>query len=249
MKLIKKWAWLFLSMVVIGVNLIATSLPLNNQTTGEISDRLFTVLTPAGFTFAIWGLIYLGLILLGILLGTSKQSLNKNGLICFTISSLANIAWIFLWHYNQPVISAFVLLAVFFGNLLTYFELKNSNSKTNLLRTLSTSWFLIYVGWTLVASVINITIALKQVGFDGYGVNETIWAVAVLGLASIINLLLSWKEKNPTTSLVFLWSLWGIYNAQTDNFLQNSLLGIALFTTLLTTVITLVRTSHTWRNK
>ena len=43
------------------LNLLASSLPLNGRTTGEISDRFEVYLIPAGYVFSIWGLIYLWL--------------------------------------------------------------------------------------------------------------------------------------------------------------------------------------------
>lgn len=54
---------LFAFLLVVVVNGLANSLPLNGQTTREISNRLNVLFTPAGYVFTIWGLIY---ILLGI---------------------------------------------------------------------------------------------------------------------------------------------------------------------------------------
>ncbi len=42
------------------VNVLASTLPLNGQNTGEISDRFQVYFVPAGYVFAIWGLIYIG---------------------------------------------------------------------------------------------------------------------------------------------------------------------------------------------
>ena len=42
------------------VNILASALPLNGQNTGEISDRFQVYFVPAGYVFAIWGVIYLG---------------------------------------------------------------------------------------------------------------------------------------------------------------------------------------------
>ena len=47
------------TIAVIVVNGLATALPLNGQTTGEISDRFDVYFVPAGYVFSIWGLIYL----------------------------------------------------------------------------------------------------------------------------------------------------------------------------------------------
>jgi hypothetical protein len=44
---------------MVGMNALATTLPLNGQSTNEISDRYDTLFAPIGFTFSIWGVIYL----------------------------------------------------------------------------------------------------------------------------------------------------------------------------------------------
>jgi hypothetical protein len=44
---------------MVATNFLANSLPINNRSTGEISDAYFNLFTPTGFTFSIWGLIYL----------------------------------------------------------------------------------------------------------------------------------------------------------------------------------------------
>ena len=48
--------------LVLVMNFAATSLPLNGISTEEISAALPSYFTPAGYTFAIWGLIYTALI-------------------------------------------------------------------------------------------------------------------------------------------------------------------------------------------
>ncbi|XP_063588639.1 uncharacterized protein LOC134765781 [Penaeus indicus] len=42
--------------------LAGPGLPPFTQSTGNISDYLFTCVTPAGYTFSIWGVIYFGLV-------------------------------------------------------------------------------------------------------------------------------------------------------------------------------------------
>jgi hypothetical protein len=45
-------------LLTLAVNAAANALPLNGQTTAEISDRFHVFVIPAGYVFAIWGLIY-----------------------------------------------------------------------------------------------------------------------------------------------------------------------------------------------
>ena len=51
----------YIAMVI--VNFLANGLPINNRSTGQISDTYPNLFAPAGPAFSIWGLIY---ILLGI---------------------------------------------------------------------------------------------------------------------------------------------------------------------------------------
>lgn len=58
----KYGSWnIFTFILMLAVNFLATSLPLNNLTTKEISDSFNIFFVPAGYVFSIWGLIYLGL--------------------------------------------------------------------------------------------------------------------------------------------------------------------------------------------
>lgn len=94
----------YLAMII--VNALANILPINGVKTGEVSNAYPNLFAPAAITFIIWGLIYL--LLAGHVLyqlgsfrdiGTpyKHELLSKVGLI-FSISSLANVAWIFSWH-------------------------------------------------------------------------------------------------------------------------------------------------------
>ena len=86
------------------VNGLASALPLNGLTTGEISDRFQVYFVPAGYVFSIWGVIYLGLILFAIYQALPAQRDNPRlarvGYL-FVLSCVANTAWLFLWHYEQ----------------------------------------------------------------------------------------------------------------------------------------------------
>ncbi|MBK7809280.1 MAG: hypothetical protein IPJ51_23795 [Saprospiraceae bacterium] len=61
--------------VALTLNFLAVSLPLNNKTTGELSDAYPNYFVPAGFTFSIWGIIYL--LLIAFMLYQAYQFLKK----------------------------------------------------------------------------------------------------------------------------------------------------------------------------
>jgi benzodiazapine receptor len=93
-------AYMLLFIGVIAVNGAANALPINGLTTGAVSDLYPNLFTPAGFAFSIWGLIYSGLLafLVRILITSDTQLVSKL-FPWFAINSLANMAWIFAWHY------------------------------------------------------------------------------------------------------------------------------------------------------
>src|SRR3990172_10942580 len=118
-----------LRQIVVGITLIATivvnglanALPINGQNTGEISDRFDVYFVPAGYVFSIWGLIYLGLIVFAFYQALPVQQdnprLNRISSL-FALSCLANISWLFLWHYEQfplTLIAMFSLFALLIG--------------------------------------------------------------------------------------------------------------------------------------
>src|SRR5512141_601816 len=133
------------------VNILANALPLNGQNTGEISDRFKVYFVPAGYVFAIWGVIYLGWIAFTIFqFGPSQKEstrLRRLGYL-FAISNIANAAWLFCWHYNQFGLSVLVMLALLGLLIVSYLRL-NVN-RTSVTRTEYWSVdvvFSIYLGW------------------------------------------------------------------------------------------------------
>ncbi len=117
--------------MVLGTNYAANAVPLNNLTTGEVSDFYPNLFTPAGVTFAIWGLIYI--LLLGFCLYqirdwfTSRQKempyLYAIGYLFF-VSCLLNSAWIFAWHYLQPFLSLLIIVALLLVLIKIYLNLR-----------------------------------------------------------------------------------------------------------------------------
>jgi len=115
----------FLGTVI--VNGLANALPINNKTTGELSDQYPNLFVPAGLTFSIWGLIYILLAIFAIyqliivIRKDTKQSsfIERIGLLFFG-SSVANIGWIFAWHYEIVPLSL-VLMLLLLGCLIAIY--------------------------------------------------------------------------------------------------------------------------------
>ena len=113
-------------LAMIAVNIMANALPINGQNTGEISDRFEVFFVPAGYVFSIWGLIYLGLLAYAVYQVLPAQAENPDlrsiGYL-FVLSCVANIAWIFLWHYNLVALSVIAMLSLLGLLIVIYLRL------------------------------------------------------------------------------------------------------------------------------
>jgi hypothetical protein len=205
----------FLGTVV--VNGLATSLPINNKTTGELSDQYPNLFVPAGLTFSIWGLIYILLaiftiysVIIAIKKDAAGSFINKIGLLFF-LSCIANMAWIFAWHYEIVPLSLVIMLLLLGFLIAIYMRLgvgkKGPAKKEQYLVHLP---FSVYLGWITIATIANVTALLVDVNWNRFGLSEQFWALAVIivGIAIALSVLL--RRQDIYYCLVVDWALLGI---------------------------------------
>ena len=196
------------------VNGLANVLPINGQNTGEISDRFHVYFVPAGYVFSIWGLIYVGLIAYAIYQALPAQRMNprlRSTGWWISLGGLANIAWIFLWHYNHFTMTLVAMLILLGTLIITYLNLGIGRSKTSATETwMARVPFSIYLGWITVATVANITDVLDFIKWDRFGIEPEIWMSIVLLAVLVISALMNFIRRDIAYTLVILWALAGI---------------------------------------
>ena len=204
----------YLAMVT--MNYLANALPLNGRQTGEISDAYANLFAPAGITFSIWGVIY-AFLALHILyqwglfhsaVSTDGPLLRRVGIL-FGISSLANTGWVFAWHYDQILLSTILIATILV--LLAIVAVTLRDHLLNMRQTwLVRVPFSIYFGWLTVATVANITVLLVSAGWDGFGLSNQVWAVAIILIAAAIGTFTMIRNRDMAYGLVLLWAFTGI---------------------------------------
>ncbi len=204
----------------ITVNALANILPFNGQETGEISDRFEILFVPAGYVFSIWGLIYLGLIAFTVYQALPAQ--RDNALIrkispAYWVGNLSNAIWVFLWHYEFFALTLIFMLVLLASLLVIYVQI--SKEKAGFSQT--QKWlvqipFSVYLGWITVATVANVTQVLFYFDWGGWGIAPAMWAVIMLVIATLIGLLMLWREKDIAYVLVLIWAFVGITASQAD---------------------------------
>jgi hypothetical protein len=206
----------FLGTVV--VNALATTLPINNKTTGELSDLYPNLFTPAGLTFAIWGLIYVLLAVFVVyqLIPSVRRDAQKVYFVqriglWFFISCLANIGWIYAWHYEMVSLSLALMLLLFGSLLAIYLRLNTGKSeapKTE--KYLVHLPFSVYLGWITIATIANATALLVNINWNAWGLGEQFWAAAVIIVGIAIAISVLFTRKDIFYCLVVDWALLGI---------------------------------------
>lgn len=206
----------FLGTVI--VNYLAVTLPLNNKTTGELSDQYPNLFVPSGFTFSIWGVIYLLLaifIVYQLVYAFRKNTQNISFLekigILFFVSSLANLSWVFAWHFELVSLSLFLMLILLGSLMAIYIKLQigraNSSKSVKYLVHLP---FSVYLGWITIATIANTTALLVDLDWNRFGLSEQFWTVAVIIIGIAVSLTILFYRKDIFYCLVVGWALFGI---------------------------------------
>lgn len=208
--LLKKISVLVAYVIMVGFNVLAVTLPLAGRDTGSISDSFPNLFAPAGFTFSIWSIIYL-LLLVYVIYQFTR---TKDGLIAkvnrlFIINALLNAAWIFSWHYLFLGISVFIMVGLLF-TLIKIADVLRAEQLTTQQTWLVRLPFSIYFGWITVATIANITTLLVSINWSGFGVSEVFWTVLILLVGTAIGIWRMQIDRFFPYGLVLVWAYGGI---------------------------------------
>jgi benzodiazapine receptor len=202
------------TLAVIAVNGVASSVGINHKLTGEISDQFHVLFVPAGLTFAIWGLIYLALLAFTVYQALPSQRenprLRRIGLL-YVLSCVANIAWLFLWHYGYFVWTLVAMGVLLVALIVLYLILGTGRRPASAAQTwLARVPFSLYLGWITVATIANATVVLDSVKWNQWGLSDVAWAVIMLIVAAIITTIVSLTRGDVAYVLVIAWAFAGI---------------------------------------
>ena len=226
------------------VNALAGSTTLiGGQVTADISDANFTLITPAGYVFSIWGVIYvlLGIFVIFQALPSQKNQdyQNKIGWL-FIVSSVLNIVWIFLWQFEYLIFSVFIMFMLLATLIAIYLRLDIGKSSVDLREKVAVHLpFSTYLGWITIASIANVATTLVSINWDGFGLDPELWALLIIIIALLLSLTVVITRKDVAYGLVIIWAFIGISAAQTA---QNiiTLTQISALIVLVTLVATIL---------
>lgn len=204
------------TLLTLTVNFLANALPLNGQTTGQVSDGIDSLFVPAGWVFTIWGAIYVGLVaytLFQALPGQRDDPLHARIAPAYWVASLANSTWIFLWHYEYFALTLVAMLTLLGALIYIYRQVSTAGGVHR--------WFVrypfsVYLGWISVATIANFSQVLTVYEWDGLGIAPAVWAAIMIAVAAVLALLMRWREDDQAYGFVIGWALVGIALEQSD---------------------------------
>lgn len=195
------------------INTLSNIFPLNGVSVGNLSNTLFASvqIIPANYAFAIWGLIYIGLIAFGIyqLQPTQRENprLQHSGYL-LAIACISQCAWIYLFLARVFPLSNLAMLGILVPLMVMYQRLGIGRERVSR----QERWFIhlpisVYLGWISVATIVNVAIGLYSLKWYGWGIAPSIWTVVMMTIASIIAAVISIQRHDTAYVLVIVWAL------------------------------------------
>ncbi len=208
----------FAALTVVGMifmNILANALPLFGRGTGEVSELYPTLVTPAGYVFAIWGLIYLGLLAYSaaqFISPLADDSLPDRIAWPLIVSNVANVSWLLFWHSLNIYWTVPVMLVLLVSLIVAYLIARRGRPERPSVLEL---WAVraplgLYLGWISVATIANVSNALQAAGWNGWGVPAEWWGVIVLVVGAALAFSGLVRERDCVFAGVFVWAFAGI---------------------------------------
>ena len=210
----KAWINFGLFLLTLVVNFLGGTGRINNSSQAEVSDTYQTLITPAGFTFSIWSVIYLLLLIsMIVMLVKHEDTYYKKAIDRITpllwLSYVSNMIWIVLFSYIQIGLSTIFIFAYLFSLTFIVKKLKDLSQNGEWLLPLT---FGLNTGWLFIASVVNVAAFLVQIDWQGFGISDSTWAVIMMVVALLLVVLVGFSLQNAAFPLPIAWAFFGIYS-------------------------------------
>ena len=188
---------------------------INDMSQSDVSDKYFTLITPAGFTFSIWSVIYgliaASLVVLYLRRETSyyQRALDKITPL-FILTSVLNMAWIVLFSYELVELSTLFIFAYTIVLALICKQLLAINDRKHFLLPLT---FGLNTGWLMIATVVNVASSLVKLEWNGFGLSDDLWGMIILLVAILIVIFVTTQTQNAAIPLPIAWAYFGIHQS------------------------------------
>jgi len=216
------------------VNGLANTTVFGGKTTAQVSDLNPTLITPAGYVFGIWGIIYT-LLLVFLVYQTLPSQRDKPFIkevsYLFILSCVLNISWIFLWQYGYIALSVAPIVGMLATLAAIYLWLNIGKSSAPRKEKVFVHLpFSVYFAWITVATVACIAAAAYSAGWTKWEPADAVWGIVALAAVLAVTLTVVATQRDVAYGLVAIWALVGIAVRQTatPNVVYTAEIGAAI---------------------
>lgn len=220
---------LAVTVVTLVMNYLSTALPFFGNSNAEVSDALPNAFTPAGLTFAVWGPIFLGLLVFAVYQALPAQRGPRLDRLFwpFVLSSVFNVGWLLAFQSLSFGLSVLIMLALLGTLIWLYLDVRRlpPQGAERLTLMLPVS---LYLGWVSVATIANVSAWLVSEGVTAglAGLGAPVWSAVLVVIAALIGVFFLVRFRDYAFAAVLLWAFYGVYAARPD--VTAVVIGVAL---------------------
>lgn len=214
----------------IGINYFSQLYTINGNRVSDMSNKYSNLFTPAGYAFAIWGIIFLALFTFAgfqiyrTFVRKKKFDFISQVGLWFIIANVGTGLWVVVWLYDYTLVSVLIMLVILFS-LIKIVVNTNMERWRAPAKTIMFGWWpiSIFAGWISVATIANIAAYLSKIGWSGGFLTPIDWTIVMIVVATLLNLVLIYTRGMREFAVVGVWALIAIYVRH-----QNSYESIAM---------------------
>lgn len=242
--MVRQWLTVLAVLMAIAINGLSNVYPPAGKNTGEVSDTILSgvLITPEGYAFAIWGVIYIGLIAYSVYQFLPVQRENSTlAKVSYALigACLFQIVWLYAFltfnFWLSVALMAGILLCLGFAYLQT-----RSIKPTRKARWLVQAPISVYFGWITVAAVVNVAGALYITNrspepavnvlevLNSASTNDIVWTVVMMCVSAGIGGLIARQYRDVVYPGVVVWALVAIAIRHIGALPIISILGVGL---------------------
>lgn len=222
-----------ITIIIVIWNGIAGSRGVNGKTVGELSDEYNNLITPDGYAFSIWGIIFIALLLFcgyqvkKVFLDQREDEFVLYMGYWYSLANVMNGLWLVFWLNEYIGLSVVVMTILLISLLMVVIRLGIFDKEKSLGHKAFVQWPIgIYTGWISIAIIANVASYLTKIDF-AFLMSEEYWAISLIVIATLINLYMVLKRGVISYGLVGIWALVAIsvrHNSGMDSLYYTSLI-------------------------
>lgn len=200
--------------VVVVFNGLAGAGTLSGTSIGEVAERYPSYFLPAGYVFGIWGVIYLLLAAFVVfqLLPAGRRSPSAQRLGWYwVLNGALNVAWLLSFSFEQFWLAFVLMLGLLLNLVAIHARIRPRGVRLSMVEVALVELpFAVYLAWISVATISNVSQLLGYLNWEGLGISGPVWAVTMMGMATLLAGVLETRRGIVAFGLVVAWALWGI---------------------------------------